>query len=294
MDVAAWTSDGRWLATESTERGTVSVYETTTWSIVQSFSAAKKYIYSLEFGHDNERLAVATRDGLVTIWNWQQAERILAIEAHAGGARSLAWQPHADDLATGGYDKQAVIWNSHTGRKVHAWKTESVVNSVGWSPDGAFLAIAEANQKVSVCCPSSRELRVFDRHPGLDLWGAAGQYAVAWSPDGTLLAAGSSEGAVVIWDYSSGNEVLRAQGHSSLVRCVAWSPDGHRLATGSNDHTVKIWDLETSEDILTLRGHRTDVFSIAWAADGRLASVGYDVMQVREAPGYKVSGLGEK
>lgn len=100
---------------------------------------------------------------------------------------------------------------------------------------------------------------------------------VACSPDGKQLATASSDGAVRIWEASSGTLLLTLEGHTNPVMCVTWSPDGGMLASASFDYTVRIWSSKAGKLIRTLEGHTDWVISVVWSPDGgMLASASYD------------------
>ena len=100
---------------------------------------------------------------------------------------------------------------------------------------------------------------------------------MAWSPDGKSLASASNDNTVRLWDFASGRELRRLEGHSSSVRSVAWSPDGKSLASASDDNTVRLWDAETGRERCHLKDHSDGVRSVSWSPDGKtLASASVD------------------
>jgi len=104
--------------------------------------------------------------------------------------------------------------------------------------------------------------------------------SLAWSPDSQRLVAGSADGAVRIYDKSSGESAPASEyKEQSRVDSVAWSPDGRWLASGGEDNrgeqdkALFLWDLDTEEGI-PLVGHTTDVNGVAFSPDGKVLASG--------------------
>ena len=91
---------------------------------------------------------------------------------------------------------------------------------------------------------------------------------VALSSDGGRVVSGSDDGAVRVWDASSGECVRELRGHSDFVRSVALSSDGSRVVSCSDDSTVYVWDASSGERVRELRWNTDLVRSVALSADG--------------------------
>ena len=74
--------------------------------------------------------------------------------------------------------------------------------------------------------------------------GVAAVLCVAISPDGRTLATGSEDGAVKLWDLSTGKLWTTLSAHTAAVNAAVFAPDGKTLATGSKDTTVRLWSIE--------------------------------------------------
>ena len=98
--------------------------------------------------------------------------------------------------------------------------------------------------------------------------------SVAFSPDGTQLASGSWDRSIRLWDVSTGQEVLRFEGHSDWIFSVVFSPDGTRLVSRSDDGTIHLCDVATRQEIVQL-DHRYPAISITIPRnDNFIASAG--------------------
>ncbi len=93
--------------------------------------------------------------------------------------------------------------------------------------------------------------------------------AVAFSPDGRVLASASADGAIKLWNVSTGLELRTLAAQSASVFCLAFSPDGKLLAAGIG-FQVKLFDVTTGAEIRALKGHVRSVNSIAFSTDGRM------------------------
>jgi WD40 repeat protein len=64
---------------------------------------------------------------------------------------------------------------------------------------------------------------------------------LAFAADGQTLATGGQDGAVRLWDATTGRERALLGGHARSVLALAFLPDGRTLATASPDGTVQFW-----------------------------------------------------
>jgi len=71
---------------------------------------------------------------------------------------------------------------------------------------------------------------------------------VEFSPNGQLLAAGSlRNGAILLWDTKTGEQVQQLEGHTIDIRAIAFSSDNKLIASASFENTVRLWKVEMGE-----------------------------------------------
>ncbi len=136
------------------------------------------------------------------------------------------------------------------------------INRVLFHPQDGSLFSATRNSLDQVSqweMPTGRHIRG---------WEVGGFFAL--SSDGQRLAVASETNEIVIFVSSTGEEILRLQGHDRVANALAFSPDGTRLASGSQDKTLRIWDLESGAQLHSIPGSLYGVFQLAFSADSRL------------------------
>jgi len=67
-------------------------------------------IYSVSISPDGQKIATASQDGTVKIWN-QKGDNIQTLTGHQGAVYSVSFSPDGQKIATASEDKTAKIWN---------------------------------------------------------------------------------------------------------------------------------------------------------------------------------------
>lgn len=230
----------------------------------------KGLVANVAFNPDWTRLATASWDKTIKVWDATTAKELLTLTDHSGEVRRVVYSPDGLWLASVSNDKSVKLWDAASGREQRTMTghTAAVVG-VAFSPDGQRLASASDDKTV----------KVWNVATGRELLNLAGHTqpvnVVAFSPDGKRLA--SADNDVKLWDVSSGQELLTLKGHASLVMALAFRPDGQQLATVSFDSTVKLWDTTSGQNSHTLKGHQKMAQGVGYHPDGRrLYSIGND------------------
>ena len=155
-------------------------------------------------------------------------------------------QPGRQDLATGGDDGTARLWNLATGQQIRKLATGSdSVSSVAFSPDSNTLATGGDDGTARLWnLATGQQIRKLAT-------GSDGVSSVAFSPDGNTLATGDDDGTAKVWNLATGQQIRSLATGSTDVNSVAFSPDGKTLATGDWDGTAQLWNVSYLVDVLT-------------------------------------------
>ncbi len=165
--------------------------------------------------------------------------------------------------------------------------------TVCFAPEGGPLAAALPGGEVCLCDPRTGEERKrfravlpprhIDFDPELGRREELARYAngLAYSGDGRLLATCGNDGAVRVWEVSTGEKVLERNGHEGEATGVAVSPDGRSVLSAGDDGQVFVWALRPASS-----GPKPTLEALWKALGSDKAKDAYRaVLRMSEAPG---------
>jgi WD40 repeat protein/predicted ATPase len=299
----------------ATRQGDILIWDATGQPLRQMWHAHTELIWALAFSSDERRLASASTNDNMKVWDIGSGTLVWERWA-AGVANSLVFSPDNDLLVSGGLGALVRFWNAQDGTLLRTYQHTGPISTVAWSPDGRLLAsgcvdgsiwlwqpkMSEPETPVQslrehthwvtglTFSPDSTQLASASRDGTVKLWdvtsGACLQtllehtdrVQVAWSPDGRILASGSYDATIKLWDLQENRAKRVLQGHTSLVNSLAFTPDSQTLLSGGQDGTLRVWDVESGKCLRTIEGHTDFLLDFDWSPDGdQIASYGVDL-----------------
>jgi WD40 repeat protein len=186
---------------------------------------------------------------------------------------AISGEPEGDLLVTGSDKGSVKIWNlakePFVARKLKQFS--SPVTALVLCPKGDSVIVGTWNgDLLKVGLESGKVLRNYEEHRETIT-------ALKVSPDGNYLASGSADDRLIVWDITTGEDLLTMhQGNEYDVTTMAFSPDGKTIATGDGENQIKLWDADNGEAIKVLKGHREPVSQVAYDSKGTLISGSWD------------------
>ncbi len=183
------------------------------------------------------RLATAGHDGLVKVWNVENApiEESVTDCGRGNWVSCLQRSPCGNYLAAC-FAKTTRIISLTGSPPLDLPPSPSTVTDLAWEPKNSRLAVA-AYGGIHIFSP-------FDGvGPKLFEWKGSA-LALEWSPNGRFIASGYQDSAVHIWLTATGKD-LQMSGYPTKIRELSWDSRSRWLATGGGNMPI-LWDFSGS------------------------------------------------
>lgn len=239
------------LLIDGTQASSVDVWSMRTREKIKTFIAHARMIAQCDISRDGRRLATASLDGSVALWNtdsWTLIHRLIPLSTTA--ALDVRFSPDGNEVVTAYISDSLRIWDVATGvLRLAVGGPSGVigVHSVEWSRDGKRIFSTLTDGKVNVWNADDGEFIT-------TLIGHTGQVnQVRTSPDGSTIATASFDSTAILWDATTYTRLRTLVGHSGGLFSAEFDPSGEHLLTTSKDGTAMIWRVRDGVPLDTLR-----------------------------------------
>jgi len=276
---AAWSPDGEKLAT-GCNRGQLTVWEPGTGKrLGKSLKLHKKPISTICWeplhlstdGHCN-RVATASFDGAIRIWNVNTFTVGLALSGHTQPVSCLRWSG-SGYLYSGSRDTTLKVWRASDGSLCSSLSQPTSmsghshwVNTLALNTD---YVMRTGHLDPKELMKGGAAPAPYAERPTL----ARARYDAVLQAAGGVerLCSGSDDFSLCLWEpHGTKRQTARMTGHQQVVNDVKFSPDMRLIASASFDKSLRLWHGTSGKFIAVLRGHVARVYCLAWSADSRM------------------------
>ncbi|MBA2677985.1 MAG: WD40 repeat domain-containing protein, partial [Ktedonobacteraceae bacterium] len=144
---AAWSSDGKWLASGSTD-GKVKVWKPFTGEEQLNYTDHSSELRSVAWSHDSMRIVSTSWDRTVKVWEAMTGHTLYSYSEQPVPQMmdSAAWSHNDKYIALGSHDIYLRICDASTGKVLQSFNAYPIY-SLAWSPDDTRIVTGGISDK---------------------------------------------------------------------------------------------------------------------------------------------------
>ena len=225
--------------------------------VVTQISDELHKINSLQFSKDGKRLLVASGQtgayGLAAIYSVDNGEQLLELVGHRDVLYSAVFSPDESIIATAGYDREIILWDSRTGEAIRQLSGHNgAIFSLSFTPDGSRLVSACADETLKIWdVASGRRIDTLGQPEGEVI-------ALLLSHDGRFVIAGGADNRVRVWELGVDGQVQRnpliatRYVDDSAITHLQFTNDAQAIAVTTAAGNIKMLDTNSWSLFATL------------------------------------------
>ncbi len=219
------------------------VATTTVWDLA---TRQKKYSLSAEdlltVSPDGATLATTSTNGSIKLWNLSDGQ-VYAVLPNELTPLTAMFSADSQELVVGGHSNLLETWDIASTKLLRRFSLfePCTVEGVAYSPDGKWIAAAEASGSVSLWEAKTGLRRHMLRGNGNRVWG------VAFSPDGKTLAGAADNRTARLWDISSRDLPDSLPKQPEPISSISFSADSQILSTTTGSSPIRLWNINSGD-----------------------------------------------
>ncbi|KAL7274955.1 hypothetical protein RUND412_002109 [Rhizina undulata] len=267
---------------------------------VKILNAHEDEVWFVRFSPDGTRLATASSDNTVIIWDLESFEARYTFREHTAPVTCVQWSPDSLHLLSCAQDNTAKLWDTETGQCIRTLKAHTAfVSSCAWAPDGQSFVTGSMDLNMILwdidgnikhkwtgsriydmtITPDGKRLVAICTNKKLHVYNfATKEKEYEWTMDCELTCISASKDPryilvsmgiqeVQLLDIERAEVTRRFIGQKQgefMIRSCFGGADENFIVSGSEDSNVYVWHKENGTLVLKLPGHVGTVNCVAW------------------------------
>lgn len=230
-------------------------------------------VVSLAFAPSRQRLATASLDKTIRIFNASNGTSIRTLRGHEAAVLTVGYSLDGSVLYSGSEDSTVRFWDPETGqeRLRVPFPAGAAMAHVAMAPGAEGFAAASSPGL------AAQVFRLGENVPITQLTPPDGMIVtgVQWSRTGRYVALAAAnqrppmKGVVILYDANDFRLVFSVPLEDAAANCIAFSPEGDILAIGSSSGNVAVLDIAANSTRFQANVHSGSVLAVAFDAKGR-------------------------
>lgn len=221
-------------------------------------------VWHVQFSHDGSKLATASQDRTVNIYETVTFKRLHTFSQHSGEVTYVAWSPDDTKIISCSQDCKARVFDVESGREEMTLEHRTAdqnygITAAAWAPDSMSFVTASHDRNSQLCHWSLRSAK---QDQPVHVWPKGFRVQdVAITEDGHWLVALDPQNIIRVFDMHTYREEPPIK-TSGKMTSICLSRDGNTVLVNLAVGEVHMIDLVTRDTVRKFRGQKQGEFVI--------------------------------
>ena len=220
----------------------------------------ERSITVVKYNYDGDLLFTASKDHTPSVWRAESGERLGTFNGHKGTIWDLDCNRLSTHLLTASADATARLWSCETGQCLRTFQHRGPVRGIAWAEGSKQFAtisdpFVEHNAKISLYDVDSETPKYEIDLPKDHANKRVNPTNVAWMPLNEHVMVTFDNGAIRLYDPTTGNEEDEVMAHEKKINRISFNRDKTLFITASADFSSKLFD---TVDLHHRKTYKTD------------------------------------